>query len=181
MPRQAVVALQPIDLALPDLLDERRPVRANIPAQEVVTGATGFVHVPEVESQVRSGPDASEVRAVPLPLPLGRLIATDASQMGVTQAYITVYRCLGLLGVFRATFQGLFPDLDLFAFNLVQRLARLGLILLRNGQAAGRTAYRLPHPNRYEPAGAGRVAAGLLARRSRGDTARLERSCAFQF
>lgn len=79
MASHAVAALQPIYLFLADLLDKCGSVGTDVSAQKVVTGAAGFVHVPEVEAQMRGRPYASEVRAMPLPLPRRWLVAANAS------------------------------------------------------------------------------------------------------
>lgn len=150
MADQILIALQPLHLFRADLLDQSGPVNHDVAAQVGIALRAGLVHVPEVEAQVCCGADAAEMRAVPLPTPVRRLVAAYAAQMSVTQPDVAVENGLGLPGMVRPALQLLLADFDLSALNLSQRLARLLQVHVLGGQCTGWTAHRLPETLRYE-------------------------------
>lgn len=56
-----MVAFKPIDLVLTYFFDELRPIAGNVSAQVVIANGAGAIHVPEVVSDVRCRPNATEV------------------------------------------------------------------------------------------------------------------------
>lgn len=145
-----VVTFQSINLGLANLLNQARPVGHQIPAQVVVTGTAGLIHIPKVEAELRCCPNTTEMRAMPLAAPRGGLVATNATEMIITEPDVAIDYRLSLAQVLRPALQLLLPRLDLPAVAVGDGLPRrLGVPVL-GGQGAGWGAHALPQALRDE-------------------------------
>lgn len=132
-----VVTFQSINLGLANLLNQARPVSHQIPAQVVVTGTAGLIHIPKVEAELRCCPNTTEMRAMPLAAPRGGLVATNATEMIITEPDVAIDYRLSLAQVIRPALQPLLPNLDLPPLAVSDGLPRRLGVLVLDGQGAG--------------------------------------------
>lgn len=145
-----VVTFQSINLGLANLLNQARPVGHQIPAQVVVTGTAGLIHIPKVEAELRCCPNTTEMRAMPLAAPRGGLVATNATEMIITEPDVAIDYRLSLAQVIRPALQPLLPNLDLPPLAVSDGPPRRRGVLVLDGQGAGWGADFLPKAHRHE-------------------------------